>query len=128
MAIGKKTGGRDFKKGERANPNGRPPVPEEIRELRKMNRLEVEQTFSKYMYMTRAEIKAALKRRDLPNIDVMVIKVMEKAIKNGDQWRFNFLLDRTIGKVPDRVADADGQPLLSTFIDLVRIAREGKKR
>jgi len=126
MAIGKKTGGRNFKPGETGNPNGRPPVPYEIRELRKHNRLEVEETFSKYLRMTAKELEEAAKSPYTSALDGMVIAVIMKAVQNGDQWRLNFLLDRVIGKVPDRVADADGQPLMATFIDLIRLAKEKK--
>jgi hypothetical protein len=126
MAIGKKTGGRDFKKGQSGNPNGRPPVPHEIRELRKHNRREVEETLSKYLRMTAAELEEVAKSPYTPALDGMVVAVIMMAARNGDQWRFNFLLDRVIGKVPDRVADADGQPLMATFIDLIRLAKEKK--
>jgi hypothetical protein len=128
MAIGKKTGGRDFKPGQVANPNGRPIVPEEIKELRKLNRSEIEQLISDFMRKPLHELQAMSKNPATTALDRMIASVVEQAVFRGDHKRLNFLLDRLIGKVPDRLADADGQPIVQTFVDLIRIAAESKAK
>lgn len=44
MAKGKKTGGRDFKKGEVTNPKGRKPLPPDVREAINMIREDIIRT------------------------------------------------------------------------------------
>ena len=98
MAIGKKTGGRDIKEGQVLNPLGRPKVPEDIKDARKMNKLEFERLLNKYLSMTAKEINEVLLHPETPSLDIIVCQVIIKAAARGDYLRLNFLLDRLIGK------------------------------
>ena len=51
MAKGKKTGGRDMKKGETVNPNGRPKLSEEAKAVKKMTSEQAITIFSKLILM-----------------------------------------------------------------------------
>jgi hypothetical protein len=97
MARGKKTGGRDLKPGETANPNGRPKVPEDIKQLRQLNKDELLKILNKYVYLTKSDLKDALQKEDTPAVEMMVGTIILKAIQSGDHSRLTFILDRLIG-------------------------------
>jgi hypothetical protein len=100
MAIGKKTGGRDFKPGQVTNPNGRPRVPPDLKQSRKLNKEKFERTLNKYMHMTAPEIMKVVKSSDTPMLDMIVAKIIGKAFQDGDHRRLEFLLARLIGSAP----------------------------
>lgn len=98
-----KVGGKDWKPGESGNLNGRPKIPDEIKEARKLNRITFERISNKYIWMTEAEIKAARKDPGTPMVDQAVISLLLKGISAGCHLRLNFILDRLIGKIKDEV-------------------------
>jgi hypothetical protein len=100
MALGKKTGGRDFKPGVVTNPNGRPKLPEELKAARALNKQELERLLNEYLSMPIQEIKAKASDPTTPSLHVIVAKIVAEAISKGDQQRLGFLLDRLIGPVP----------------------------
>lgn len=124
MALGRKTGGRDFKKGETHNPFGRPPVPYEIRELRKHTRAEIELAFSKYMRMNRVQLEAVFQSPLTPALDGMVVAVIANVLKSGDPFRLDFLLNRVIGPAPKNLPPESDTPSINTFTEFVRLAKE----
>ena len=121
---GKKTGGKDFKKGNPGRPKGIKTVSPEVKEI---NRKEVEILITSYFKMSLVELGEIAKDKTTPSKDLMVIKIITEAIKSGDQSRFNFLLERTIGKVKDSldISNPDGS-MRSTVIILPANGREKK--
>lgn len=109
MAIGKKTGGRDFEPGQSGNPNGRPPTPEDIKQARKLNCAEFERIANKYLHMTHAELGAAVKSGNATVLEMMVASIISKAVTKGDQIRLEFLLKRLIGDPVERIPDEDAE-------------------
>ena len=103
MAKGKKTGGRDIKKGERLNPNGRPRMPEYMKAAKKLNKIKFEEILNKYINCTIDDLQMHLKDKNTPALDLIVIKVLLEGIKRGDEKRLGFVLDRLIGKVKDSI-------------------------
>lgn len=103
MAKGIKTGGRNFQKGVSGNPNGRPKLPPEIKQIQKMSPTFVRAMINKLSRMTKDELATHLKDPKTPVLEVTLGSIYAKAIKDGDYMRLNFLLDRTIGKVKDEV-------------------------
>lgn len=96
----KKTGGRDFKPGQSGNPNGRPPLPADLREARALNKVELERVLNKFLFLSQDEIKAMAKNPEAPALEVAVAKVVEMAITHGDDRRLDFLITRLVGNVP----------------------------
>jgi hypothetical protein len=103
MAKGMKTGGRNFQKGVSGNPNGRPKLPPEIKQIQKMSPTFVRAMINKLSRMTKDELAIHLKDPKTPVLEVTLGSIYAKAIKDGDYMRLNFLLDRTIGKVKEEV-------------------------
>ena len=101
MAKGKKTGGKDFVPGDKRA--GRPSKPDDLKKASKLTRTEAEAILVEFMRMNIDELEAVLKDRKRPVMHHIIGRIALMAIKNGDQSRMGFLLDRTIGKVPTEV-------------------------
>jgi BMFP domain-containing protein YqiC len=64
-------------KGESGNPSGRPKLPEEAKELRKLTAEQITTVFSKYLGMTMSEM-SAVRREELSLLELWIIKAAEK--------------------------------------------------
>lgn len=90
-----------FKKGQSGNPDGRPKLPEHIREARLMNAIECQEIMNDLIQLPREEIEEIAENPKTSVFRAMLARIMVEAIKCGDQTRLNFILDRLIGKVAD---------------------------
>jgi hypothetical protein len=113
MAKGRKTGGRNWQKGETGNPKGAPKTPEDVKALRKLNGPEFDRVANKYLFLTKAEIVKIVNDPTTPSLELIVASVIHKAIIEGDAKRLEYLLMRVIGKVaqPIQHAGPDGGPI-----------------
>lgn len=98
MAKGKKTGGRDFKKGQSGNPKGPKPMPLEQRMARRLSPTDFLVIANRYFNSTRDEIRAVLEDPNTLAIDLAVISAIKEMIA-GDGRMLELLLGRLIGKV-----------------------------
>ena len=92
-----------FKPGQSGNPGGRPKVPGDILEARKLNQAELERIINKYLYMDRESVKAAISSPTTPMMELMVASIVAQAAQKGDQQRLDFVLNRIVGKVKDQL-------------------------
>jgi hypothetical protein len=100
MAIGKKTGGRNFRPGQTGNPRGRPRIPDDIKAMRSLNRFELERILN-YVFFAPGgmpEITRLTKAEDIHPGIVAAAKQMENATK-GNIWSYNLFLERLVGRV-----------------------------
>lgn len=88
-----------FKPGQSGNPSGRPPAPADIKEVRNLNKFEVERIISKVLHCTQAELKLILEDEETPALELAVCRVLVMAIKEGDYRRLELLLARAVGPV-----------------------------
>lgn len=118
MAKGRKTGGRDFQKGQKGGP-GRPPVPDDIKAARALNTVEFERIANQYLYLSPYEIRLKLSDPSTTAIENAVGRIILQAITKGDQTRLQFFLDRLLGKVKEKHEHSgpDGAPI--TFAQLL---------
>lgn len=96
--------------------------------VRDLNRREVEKIISKYFEKNTEQLDLLLTSTTLPSIELMIIKIITESIKKGDQFRFSFLLDRTIGKVKETIEmnNPDGNLGNTVIVTLPSNGREKK--
>jgi hypothetical protein len=97
MAKGKKTGGRNFEPGDNTR-QSQPRIASVFKDARALNKFEFERILNKYIYMGASEIGNAILNPDLPMVELIVGKVLVESYKYGDIKRFEFILDRILGK------------------------------
>lgn len=109
----KKTGGRDFKPGESGNPNGRPPLPPDIKEARALNKVELDRVLNRFAYMPPDQIEEVLKHPETTSLETAVGKILLEAGKHGDDRRLDFIITRLVGNVPKvhEHSGPDGKPI-----------------
>lgn len=114
----KKTGGRDFEKGNQAAVgHGRPIVPPEIKRIKKYTAQELEELITALFTMSKAEVYSFLGRSDGPAIKHAVASVLSNAIENGSGAQLESLLNRIIGKVKDTVKHEGLKPSILELTD-----------
>lgn len=78
-------------------------VPQDLRQARKLTKVEIEIILNKYLYLPIGDLMAATQDPMLPTIEALVVSVLIAAIKKGDHDKLNFVLDRLVGKVKENV-------------------------
>ncbi len=88
-----------FKKGHSKSKGfGRPPMTDAEKELSLKNRTEWKALLNKYIVTSEKELKALVRRTDLPAIDAMVVRSLVNTISSGDQSGMNWFLNHAMGK------------------------------
>lgn len=105
MAKGNPNFGKDnpysFKKGVSGNPGGMPRLPNSLRDIKNFTQPEIQALFSKYLRLDSEGLNKALSDPKLPVIEAMIMKVIEKTLKEGDHAKFEQLLIRAGGKMKE---------------------------
>lgn len=107
-----KTGGKDIKKGEVRNPEGRR-APIDIIRARQMTRAEFERIANELIYMTRNELMAKTTDPKSTIFELLVASILHAAIVDGDERRLAFVMEQVLGKLPQRLehANPDGSAM-----------------
>jgi len=100
---GIKTGGRNFKPGVSGNPNGAPKIPDEIKEARKLNKIQVEEILNKFLNWPLSDLVLFTQKKESPVLEVLVARILLEGIKKGDQVRLEFIFQRLVGKVKEEI-------------------------
>jgi len=95
---------KKFKKGHPGNPKGRPKIPDDLKRIRKKYSKEVIQgMIAKCLDISVSKLEDILKNKENKIIDHLIGRVVLMGIVHGDHTRLNFILDRLIGKVTDKL-------------------------
>lgn len=103
MTTKKKLLGKPFQKGQSGNPNGRPKLPKDVVEAKQLNRVELERVLNRLIHKTEPELNEVINSNDSTSFEKLIANIIVKGIRQGDQMRANFLLDRLVGKVKEHV-------------------------
>ena len=90
-----------IQKGEVRNPKGRPALPPEAREVRKMTTEEIIIIGTKLFDLSIKELRKIARSQTLPVKEVALAKVLVQSIKYGDVKRLDTVFNRVVGKVKD---------------------------
>lgn len=92
-----------WKPGQSGNPNGPKPLPPDLQKVKKLSRGFFERLMTKYLELSPAALKKELKKPQARAVDHIIGNIVLKAIEGGDEKKMEFLLNRLIGKVTDKV-------------------------
>lgn len=92
-----------FAKGQSGNPGGRPKLPEHLKGVERLHADEIKAMISRFSRMRVSDLRAHLKNPDLTGIEQQLISNILNPLSIG------FVLDRTIGKEPDKLEQRVGE-------------------
>lgn len=108
--AGKGSEKTQFKKGVSGNPAGRVKLPDEVKEAKKLNHNAMVLALNKFLTWPTEELEAFTKDTSNPVLEMVIAKILVNAHKNGDHMRLNFIFDRLIGKVQDKIEHSLPKP------------------
>ncbi len=85
--------------GVSGNPGGRGKVPEYLKGVLSLSRIEVIKLISKYARMSIDELDTCLAQRTIPVLELTFCSIFKISVEEGDYKRISFLLDQCIGPV-----------------------------
>ena len=114
MAKGKKTGGKDFAPGHGV---GRPKLPPDLKAAQQLTNARLRELLNGFLYMTPAQLTERLESPEVTMLEGFVGSILQKGVLLGDQARLNFLFDRLVGKVTDKVEVSQPKPFIVQKLD-----------
>ena len=110
-----------IKKGQVLNPKGRPRVPVQINEIRKLTLQKYTELIDKLINAGPEEIKAFISRPGATVLEIYIAKIIQKGIGSGDTSRMSFLLERLLPPVKQRIdhSSEDGSMTPKYVIEIV---------
>jgi len=94
---------KPFKKGKSGNPGGRPPTPPELKKASTMTKIETLERLVKFLQMDIYGLEEVLKDKSRQVMDHWIARICLVGIKEGDNRRLDFMLDRLFGKVQPHI-------------------------
>lgn len=95
-----------FQPGTQGNPGGRPKIPTDIAEARKISQFEFERIVNRFLFGTTEELEKALAKdakKKLTAFEALVGGIIQKAIQKKDAKTGEWILARTLGKMRERL-------------------------
>jgi len=113
MAYGRKTGGRDIKKGMVLNPRGGQAHNADVRRIRKLTASEIAEVMTLILDHNLEKLSALVKDPESSVLKVWIARIAIESLKKGDAYQLNVLLDRVIGKAKEKIelTGAEGGPV-----------------
>lgn len=92
----------------------------DIMDARKLRAVQFEEIVYKYFDFTLVDLNARMNDVNTPAVELVVIRLLVKSIQLGDPSRINFLLDRTIGKVKEKLQIEDNRSSHKSIVDALQ--------
>lgn len=99
MALGRKTGGRDFKPGQSGNPKGRPKLAPEIKAIREADSEEIILLLHEFLSQPYQETLKDYQSRTGTTFEQMVSGLIVRCVDHGDSRALETILDRLVGPI-----------------------------
>jgi len=97
----KKIPGRPFLKGNKFG-KGRPRLSKEEKAFRKMTTAQIIDMISTFGAMTKDQLHEHVNKPAISMLELSFCKMWIDIVKNGDHSKFEFILNRAIGKVKEK--------------------------
>lgn len=97
---------KQFKKGQVANPSGKPKLSKELCAIKELTKAEINRLFAKYARMSKEEMTSALQNPSLPSLELWICSGIVNGIKNGDWYNLNLMFDRIFGRPKPQIEES----------------------
>lgn len=114
----------DWKPGFCPNPLGRPKTPEDLKEIKKFTKQEIDRCLNDCLQLTADELRKIKEDPQSTMLQLFVISVIANGIKKGDHQRLSFLLDRLIGKSKEYIDITTNNESIRPQIVLAEICKD----
>ena len=101
--------GKPFKKGNKANPKGRPALPIEVKAMRKMNIQELNEVVSLLLATSVEDLKVMIKDDKLNVVQRMACSLALGTLTTGAPTGWNALLEQFRGKLKEKIEVSGNQ-------------------
>lgn len=109
---GKKTGGKNFVKGVSGNPNGRPALAPELKNILKLSAEEVGETINLLLHSSGDELTRVINDPKSSNLMFLMAQAIQKARETGNMGQIDMILSRTVGKVTEKIQHTITRPMI----------------
>lgn len=114
---GKKTGGKNFIKGQSGNPNGRPALAPELKNMLKLSTQDVEGAINLLLHSSGIELQRVINDPNSSNLMFLMAQAIFKARETGNMGQIDMILSRTIGKVKEKIEHTVLRPSILERVD-----------
>jgi hypothetical protein len=116
MAVGKKTGGRNFEKGD--NRQRRPKKDPDFKALAQWTKTEIEAKMHNMLQYSVLDLRNIIALESNKVIDHWIARIILMGIKGGDTTRLNFMFEQIYGKLPE-IKDVNIKTSHSDILDVI---------
>jgi hypothetical protein len=104
--------------------HGRPRIPQDIRDARKLNRTEVERVINEMLSWSIEKLKEFCKDEQNTVFECLVASILAKAIHQGDQQRLDFVL--TVLNLKPKDGGGDQPNIHGQVVNLIKQIESNK--
>lgn len=102
--------GRPFVKGDpRA---GRPKTPADVKAAKNLTKTELDRLINKYLNLDKVQMAAEMSKPTATMLELVIGGIVMKAAKDHDHIRFDFVLNRLLGKVREQIEHTVMRPTI----------------
>lgn len=80
--------------------------------MKKLTKTRLDSIFNKYIHLTETELKTLLEDVNLPILDRITAGILVRIAKDDDVVRFDFILNRLLGKVKEQIEHTVNKPTI----------------
>lgn len=126
MAAGRKTGGKNFIKGNKEG-LGRPTIPKEIKKIQNLTTAEVETMVTALLKASEADLKEIKEDKSQPFLKRIIVQILHKTYNTGNMTQLDMILNRVIGKVKEKIEHEITRPSILVRQDGSEVVFTNKK-
>jgi hypothetical protein len=92
-----------FKPGQSGNPNGRPLLVPELKEIKTLNQFEFHRILNDLSFKTKEELQAKINNPETTVLELAIASILAKSIQSGDPTRLEYVTTHLGLKPKERI-------------------------
>lgn len=90
-----------WKKGQSGNPGGKPPIPQDVKDAKKLTDTEFHRVCSKLLFNTVSNLKKVVENDQTQVLEALVARILHRGITQASKDELNYFVERFLGKVAE---------------------------